>query len=87
MASSKAIFVGMADAREDEGLHLALPPAHCDLPPLGECQLAAKNGFMRHHVLSVRWFALDEHTAKVCHSGPQTALSVKEQAITLRTGL
>jgi hypothetical protein len=26
---------------------------------------------------------LDEHTAKVGHYGPQTALTVKEQAITL----
>lgn len=37
-ASSKAVFLGMADARGDEGLHLALPPARCDLPPLGAQQ-------------------------------------------------
>jgi len=33
IASSKAIFLGMEHASEDEGLHLALPPAHCDLLP------------------------------------------------------
>ena len=59
VASSKAIFVGMADAREDEGLHLALPPAHCDLPPLDECQLAAIAEELQPRLLDYRLRNLD----------------------------
>lgn len=36
VASSKAVFLGMADARRDEGMHFALPPAHCELSLLDE---------------------------------------------------
>ena len=38
VASSKAVFLGMDDAQGDEGVHVALPPARCDLPSLGEQQ-------------------------------------------------
>jgi hypothetical protein len=38
VASSKALFVGMTDAQSDDGLHFALPPAHCDLSALNEQQ-------------------------------------------------
>ncbi|HXM21989.1 MAG TPA: hypothetical protein VN948_12080 [Terriglobales bacterium] len=38
VASSKAVFLGMADARGEEGMHFALPPAHCDLSLLDEQQ-------------------------------------------------
>ena len=38
-ASSKAVFLGMTDARGDEGIHFALRPPHCDLSLLTEEQL------------------------------------------------
>jgi hypothetical protein len=38
VASSKAVFLGMADSRGDEGMHFALPPPHRDLPLLDERQ-------------------------------------------------
>ena len=38
VASAKAVFLGMADARRDEGIHFALPPTYCHLPPLDERQ-------------------------------------------------
>jgi len=39
VSGAKAIFLGMANSREDQGVHLALPPTPRDLPPLDERQL------------------------------------------------
>ncbi len=36
VASSKAIFLGMTDAGDSDGVHLALPPARHDVTPLDE---------------------------------------------------
>jgi hypothetical protein len=60
VASSKAVFLGMADARQDAGLHVALPPAHCDLTPLDERQLAAIAEELQPRLLMYRLRNLDE---------------------------
>ena len=36
VASSKAIFLGMTDARDSDAVHLALPPTRYDITPLDE---------------------------------------------------
>jgi hypothetical protein len=59
VASSKAIFLGMTHAREDEGLHLALPPAHRDLPQLDERQLEAIAQELQPRLLDYRMRNLD----------------------------
>jgi hypothetical protein len=59
-ASSKAVFLGMADARGDEGLHLALPPARCDLPPLGAQQQSEIAEEIQPQLLMYRLRKLDE---------------------------
>jgi hypothetical protein len=38
LASSKAIFLGMTDARWNDGVHLALPPTGCTLTPVDEAR-------------------------------------------------
>jgi hypothetical protein len=60
VASSKAAFLGMADARGDEGVHLALRPAPCDLAPLGERQLEAIAQELQPRLLDYRLRNLDE---------------------------
>lgn len=60
VASSKAIFLGMTRTREDEGLHLALPPAPCDLPPLDESQLEKIAEELQPRFLDYRLRNLDE---------------------------
>lgn len=60
VASSKAIFLGMTDARGNEGVHLALPPSRCDLTPLDERQLAAIAEELQPRLLMYRLRKLDE---------------------------
>jgi hypothetical protein len=54
VASSKAVFLGMTDARSDEGIHFALPPAQCDLSLLDEQQQSAIAEEMQPQLLNYR---------------------------------
>ena len=60
VASSKAVFLGMGDVRGDDGVHLALPPVHRDLPPLDEYQLSEIAQELQSRLLMYRLRNLDE---------------------------
>jgi len=60
VASSKAVFLGMAYAREDEGVHLALPPRRSDVPTLDERQLEAIARELQPQLLMFRLRNLDD---------------------------
>jgi len=58
-ASSKAVFLGMGDARDDEGIHFALPPARCDVSPLDEKQRSEIASELQSQLLMYRLRNLD----------------------------
>ena len=60
VASSKAVFLGMGDVRGDDGVHLALPPVHRDLPPLDEYQLSEIAQELQSRLLMYRLRNLDD---------------------------
>jgi len=61
----------MADARGDEGMHFALPPAHCDLSLLNEQQQSAIAEELQPQLLTyrlrdfdrVRHFSASKHSS------------------------
>jgi hypothetical protein len=77
VASSKAVFLGMADARCDEGMHFALPPASCDLYLLDEQQQSGIAEELQPQLLMyrlqnldrVRKFSAREHGASLVGTG------------------
>ena len=66
VACSKAVFLGMDHVQGDEGVHVALPPARCDLPSLGEQQQSVIAEEIQPQLLMYRLRKLDE----VCKFSP-----------------
>jgi len=84
VASSKAVFLGMADGRSDEGIHFALPPTNCHLPPLDERQQSEIAEELQPQLLMYRLRNLDRvrNVSASEHGSPSADTEVARNLVT-----